>query len=297
MKIVTKPYKYKYNGKELQDELGLNVTAMDYRQYDSAIGRFNSIDVMSEKFPSLSPYSFSADNPILLNDPSGKDWSISVTQDKNGKYHIQITVNAAIINSSGKNINMNNYIKNQTAQFNRIFSMNRKDFDVKANINIREVKNQDDVKESEHLINIENSSNFEKNVAGNSHLGGLNVNLNSDYINSDGSAVSNSTLSHEVGHTGGLNHPWESSTTQKIGKNYFWGLSFGSETAQKYNQNMVDLSKNFMSYPQNFNSGTTLEEKYKKVNEAYQNPGAATRGQISAIMRYYSNGYLNNNDK
>ena len=38
------PYKYKYNGKELQDELGLNVTAMDFRQYDNAIGRFMNRD-------------------------------------------------------------------------------------------------------------------------------------------------------------------------------------------------------------------------------------------------------------
>ncbi|WP_415782702.1 RHS repeat-associated core domain-containing protein, partial [Flavobacterium jumunjinense] len=37
-------YNYKYNGQEWQSELGLNVTAMDYRQYDPAIGRFNSID-------------------------------------------------------------------------------------------------------------------------------------------------------------------------------------------------------------------------------------------------------------
>lgn len=59
---------YKYNGKELQEELGFNVTAMDYRQYDNTLGLFNPIDVMSEKFLSLSPYSFSADNPVLLNE-------------------------------------------------------------------------------------------------------------------------------------------------------------------------------------------------------------------------------------
>src|SRR5690554_6989067 len=36
--------KYKFNSKEYQDELGLNVTAMDFRQYDAALGRFYSMD-------------------------------------------------------------------------------------------------------------------------------------------------------------------------------------------------------------------------------------------------------------
>lgn len=273
------------------------MTAMDYRQYDNALGRFNSIDVMSEKFPALSPYSFSADNPILLNDPSGKDWSISVTTDKNGKIHVNITVNAAIMNSSGKKINMSNYIKNQTAQFNRIFSMNREGFDVKTNINLREVKNEDEVKENEHLVNIKDPSNFDDNVGGNSHLGGLNVNINSAFINSDGSTLYNNTFSHEIGHTGGLSHPWEKGTSQPMGKNYIFGINFGSYNVPKYNQNAVDLKTNFMSYPQNYTNALTLYERYQQSIKVSQNPGPATRGQIATIMRYYSNGYLNNNDK
>ena len=64
-------YQYKYNHREWQGELGLNVTAMDFRQYDPAIGRFNVIDVMTDIMPSLSPYRFAFNNPILWNDPSG----------------------------------------------------------------------------------------------------------------------------------------------------------------------------------------------------------------------------------
>ena len=64
-------FKYKYNGKEYQDELGLNVTAMDYRQYDSAIGRFNSMDKLSELTYDISPYRFALNNPIFWADPTG----------------------------------------------------------------------------------------------------------------------------------------------------------------------------------------------------------------------------------
>ncbi|MGC4040329.1 MAG: RHS repeat-associated core domain-containing protein [Flavobacterium sp.] len=66
-------YKYKYNGKEWQDELGLSMTAMDFRQYDSAIGRFINIDPLADIDGQIdvSPYSFAWNNPIVFNDPSG----------------------------------------------------------------------------------------------------------------------------------------------------------------------------------------------------------------------------------
>ena len=68
---ATMPYQYKYNGKEYQDELGLNLTAMDFRQYDNAIGRFNVIDPLAEQDFGTSAYAFAGNNPVLFGDPSG----------------------------------------------------------------------------------------------------------------------------------------------------------------------------------------------------------------------------------
>jgi len=64
-------FKYLYNSKELQDELGLNVTAMDYRQYHSDIGRFMNIDALASFVPSMTPYRFGYDNPIYWSDTFG----------------------------------------------------------------------------------------------------------------------------------------------------------------------------------------------------------------------------------
>lgn len=61
--------KYKYNGKELQDELQLNVYDMSARNYDPALARFTSLDPITHY--SQSPYSAFNNNPIYWADPSG----------------------------------------------------------------------------------------------------------------------------------------------------------------------------------------------------------------------------------
>ena len=42
-------YNYKYNGKELQDELGLNMYDFGFRNYDPALGRWMNMDAKAEK--------------------------------------------------------------------------------------------------------------------------------------------------------------------------------------------------------------------------------------------------------
>ena len=64
-------YKYQYNGKEFDDDLGLNWNDYGARFYDPAIGRWNSTDRLSEVYLSYSPYHYVMNNPIALTDPSG----------------------------------------------------------------------------------------------------------------------------------------------------------------------------------------------------------------------------------
>ena len=99
-------YKYKYNGKELQDELGLNMYAYGARNYDPAIGRWVNIDPLLNdldfKFDpndidkdddeelafaikttlgngggiyntdNLNPYSYGYNDPVRFDDPDGR---------------------------------------------------------------------------------------------------------------------------------------------------------------------------------------------------------------------------------
>lgn len=66
-------YRYGFNGMEKDDEVKGEGNSYDFgaRIYDPRIGRWLSVDALDDKYPSLSPYNFVANNPLLFVDVDG----------------------------------------------------------------------------------------------------------------------------------------------------------------------------------------------------------------------------------
>ena len=63
--------RWKFGGKEEQNELGIDWIDVTARNYDPAIGRWMNIDPLAEDFNSWSPYNFNYNDPIRFIDPTG----------------------------------------------------------------------------------------------------------------------------------------------------------------------------------------------------------------------------------
>src|SRR5690606_41135128 len=99
-----KTYQYKYNGKEFQDELGLNFYDYHARNYDPAIGRWMNVDPLEEKYPNESPYIYTGNNPVRFIDPDGR-MAVDVLGDNDDWYENASTGELEWRNSQDATIN------------------------------------------------------------------------------------------------------------------------------------------------------------------------------------------------
>ena len=66
-------YRYKFGGKELNEDFSLGLYDYGARWYDPAIARWTASDPLAEKAPGWTPYRYGFNNPMRMTDPTGME--------------------------------------------------------------------------------------------------------------------------------------------------------------------------------------------------------------------------------
>jgi len=84
---TSKTMPYLFNGKELDSETGLYYYGARY--YDPRVSLWLNVDPLAEKYPHVSPYTYTLNNPIKFIDPDGQD--IIISYGVNNKQNIKLS--------------------------------------------------------------------------------------------------------------------------------------------------------------------------------------------------------------
>lgn len=201
-------YKYKYNGKEWQDELGLNVYDFGARNYQPDLGRFMNIDPHAENYFDWSPYNYVGGNPIIRVDPDGKDWDIVINHDNQ-----TITIRGNFTTLSGNEKTLQKAADNWNAQSGKFSYMVGKGDDAisyAVNFEVSVNNPSTDVAENGVQVLSDDNRNFQERTE---TINGEEITIKPQGV-SDGknfamkeSQKGNSQkTAHEMGHNLGMNH-------------------------------------------------------------------------------------------
>ena len=214
---------YKYNGKELDTKKGLNWYDYGARHYDAVLGRFITVDALYDKHFKVSPYVYCGNEPVGRIDPDGNDWRVQTHYNREtDKIEYKITVRAALINNSNnKELDIKTLAGQIVEQVNATYTISGDDFVSTMDMQLRTVNSVDDIKDTEHVLQIVDQDMLTKTdksvVMAETYKNSLDVKIGTKAVSNMLNNDDNRTFAHELGHSGGLGHTMnvENLMTQK----------------------------------------------------------------------------------
>jgi len=85
-----------FTGKERDEETGYGYFGARYMDHE-LMTMWLSVDPMSGKYPSISPYAYCAWNPIKLVDPDGREWDPATEKDVISPYRAEVRKRMSMI--------------------------------------------------------------------------------------------------------------------------------------------------------------------------------------------------------
>ena len=219
---------FTFSAKEKDAETGFSYFGSRY--YSSDLSIWLSVDPMSDKYPSLSPYSYCANNPIKLVDPNGEE---IYEFDENGKY-LGVSGDKgspdqiAIKHSSDGTIKMSQEYEHGTIQLGLKGTVNQHD-GTPVDIQSLRIKGDDNAYDCFEFVsdnsNVEWSMVRAGSVQGDKGLNYLSNSQESSHENSLNLYTSNTNISireHWHSHTNGSLKPSENdyAASDKLREHY-----------------------------------------------------------------------------
>ncbi len=229
------PSKYGFNGQRAEQDIYKSKSAdlgkynvhyqFKFREYDTRIARFWSVDPHASKYPSISPYASVNNNPIIYIDPDGRDYIVAINHTTK-----TVTIQAVYYTQIGDDVAYNSatqaadFWNGQSGVYDYQVGKGKDaiNYTVNFDLSVKQVDNPAGVATMDRADFIDASQKVTPDKSSNAYLvlpdNDPAFNSNSEQRDINGvtaggnhvsvkqSRSSSDTGPHEVGHTLGLEH-------------------------------------------------------------------------------------------
>ncbi|MGM0479065.1 MAG: RHS repeat-associated core domain-containing protein, partial [Bacteroidota bacterium] len=314
----TDTYRYGFQGQEKDDEVKVEGNSINYkyRMHDPRIGRFFAVDPLESDYPHNSPYAFSENRVIDGSELEGLEWERATTVYADGWKVTELTVKLKVKNSSEILTDSEalafaqNSIPGAEKAFSKEFESKKSVFNIKVELSM----DNNSKEGTDFYFNITDATasgeKGKKSYTAGQATGGIGepvvnkIDL-AGTVDGEKKKSAKRTAAHELGHTGGLEHPHDPNggSNPSITKQYKKGLipdnlmiqsskGKGFDVTFEQFQIVLDVIDKHDTYLENVNTKTSSDDGSAKRDNTYvSNPIYLPKSKGRSKTTYSSENY------